>query len=363
MMGKTMGIFEKQTKSGVRYQVKWRQLDGKQSSKTFRTLRDAKDFKRKVEHDKSRGFSPDHRLAKIKFGQFAESEVFPHLRHGVATKRRRNGIMQRHILPVLGNMPIAQIQRSHILRLISDWEAEGLAPRSIMNHLNVLRPVFNEAMLRDIILKNPMQNIKPPKAREVRRNPLTPEQCRALLERIDPDYSYAIHFALATGVRWSEFASLRIRDFAPFRNLIYVRDSKTEAGVLEIPLDPSDTMMISKHIADTGRDLTNANSPLFTSPMGKPLHHSNFRKRVFAPACAKAGLTGVTFHDLRRTHATMLVAQGYDAKVVQERMGHRSITTTLTFYAKATSEGKTKAAGAKKLYLASPEPECFADAI
>jgi integrase len=53
----------------------------------------------------------------------------------------------------------------------------------------------------------------------------------------------------------------------------------------------------------------------------------------------------------------MLVAQGTDAKVVQERMGHRSITTTLAFYAKATDEGRTKAAGAKNVYLAAPNPD------
>lgn len=362
-MSKTLGIFEKQRKSGVRYQVKWRQLDGIQASKIFRTLRDAKNFKRMVEHDKLRGFLPDHRLAKVKLGQFAEVEVFPHLRHSAATKQRRDGIMKKHIIPIIGHLPISQIQRAHILALISKWEAEGLAPRSIMNHLNVLRPVFNEAMLRDIILKNPMQNIKAPKAREVRRHPLTPEQCRALLVAIDPDYAHAVHFVLATGVRWSEFANLKIGDFKPFNNLIYITDSKTEAGIREIPLDPSDTLMISKHIRDTGRDCSDTDSPLFTSPTGKPLHHSNFRKRIFAPACKAAGLRGVTFHDLRRTHATMLVSQGNDAKVVQERMGHRSIATTLTFYAKATDEGKTRAAGAKKIYLTALGAERLADAI
>ena len=52
----------------------------------------------------------------------------------------------------------------------------------------------------------------------------------------------------------------------------------------------------------------------------------------------------------------MLVAEGHDAKVVQERMGHISISTTLKFYAKATKQGKMKAAGAKERYL-KPEEE------
>jgi integrase len=59
----------------------------------------------------------------------------------------------------------------------------------------------------------------------------------------------------------------------------------------------------------------------------------------------------VTFHDLRGTHATILVAEGHDVKVVQERMGHRSITTTLKYYARATEKGKLNAAGAWKRFL------------
>jgi len=47
----------------------------------------------------------------------------------------------------------------------------------------------------------------------------------------------------------------------------------------------------------------------------------------------------------------MLVSQGVDAKVVQERMGHRSIQTTLNFYAQATDEGRKEAAGALERYL------------
>lgn len=47
----------------------------------------------------------------------------------------------------------------------------------------------------------------------------------------------------------------------------------------------------------------------------------------------------------------MLEAEGLDVKVIQERMGHRSISTTLKFYAVATEKGRISAAGAKTRYL------------
>ena len=350
-MKKHPGIYQIKTKNGVRYQAKWRRTDGSQAARQFRTLTEAVKHKRTVEHEKSCGHLSDDRLAKVTFADFAENQVFPTLRHGDTTLRRRQGIMSKHLLPAIGSKPIKQIRRAEILRLLHEWEGQGLAPRSIMNHLNVLRPIFREAVLQDIIVRNPMDGIKPPKANEVRRNPLTPEQCRALIEAIDPRYSYAIHFALATGVRWSEFENMKMEDFKPFNNMVVVTSSKTDAGIRELPLDRDDVVRISRHIADTGRQGAAPDSPLFTSPDGSRLHHSNFRRRVFIPACKKAGLKEVTFHDLRRTHATMLVAEGHDLKVIQERMGHRSISTTLSFYAKATERGKAKAAGTKTRYL------------
>jgi integrase len=54
---------------------------------------------------------------------------------------------------------------------------------------------------------------------------------------------------------------------------------------------------------------------------------------VFKKAAIKADLPNITFHDLRRTHATILIASGASQKVVQERLGHRSISTTLALYA------------------------------
>lgn len=355
-MSKHPGIFVKKTKKGDRYIYKWRRPDGTQTSKTFRTQREAKECQRNVEYEKSRGNLPDDRRAKVKFGDFAQ-EVFATLEHGPSTILRRDGIMKKHIGPLFGDLAISQIHRTHIMQAIKKWLDEGLAPRSIFNHLNVMRPVFSEAMLQNIIVRNPMEGIKRPKAKEVRRHPLTREQCIALLEAIDPRYEYAVHFVLATGLRWGEFANMKIRDFKPFSHMVMVTDSKTAAGVRELPLDPVDTLRISRHIADTGRNGADADSPLFTSPDGKPLHHSNFRSRIFLPACKKAGLEGVTFHDLRRTYATILVAEGHDAKVVEELMGHTSISTTLKYYAQATMQGKLNAAGAKERYLRPKEED------
>ncbi len=65
-------------------------------------------------------------------------------------------------------------------------------------------------------------------------------------------------------------------------------------------------------------------SLVFTSPEGKPLHHSNFRRRVWLPALGKAGLTGVHFHDLRHTGNTLAASAGATVRELMDRMGHDS---------------------------------------
>ena len=85
------------------------------------------------------------------------------------------------------------------------------------------------------------------------------------------------------------------------------------------------------------------------------LHYANFNRRVFRPACLAAGLQGVTFHTLRRTHATMLVDAGVNPKVIQQRIGHRSIQTTLGVYASATEQGRRSGAGVMSQYMSAAD--------
>ena len=80
---------------------------------------------------------------------------------------------------------------------------------------------------------------------------------------------------------------------------------------------------------------------------------------MFKKAAITAGLPNITFHDLRRTHATILIASGVSHNVVQERLGHRSISTTLALSAQGTEQGHLDAARATAKYL-KPEDDYIA---
>jgi integrase len=58
---------------------------------------------------------------------------------------------------------------------------------------------------------------------------------------------------------------------------------------------------------------------------------------AFGDICRKAEINGIRFHDLRHTHATILMKQGINPKIVQERLGHSSISVTLDVYSHVVS--------------------------
>jgi len=114
---------------------------------------------------------------------------------------------------------------------------------------------------------------------------------------------------------------------------------KTSAGRRTVTLPASLTDALAEHIA--GRS-----GFVFTSPDGGPIRRTNFRRRVWTPATDQAGFRGLRFHDLRHTHVAMLIAEGEHPKVIQARLGHASIRTTLDLYGHLMEELHEAAAAA-----------------
>lgn len=101
--------------------------------------------------------------------------------------------------------------------------------------------------------------------------------------------------------------------------------------------------MFTEHLAGSIPGGAGADALVFTSPEGGVHRHGLFMRRVFKPTikgdkrrkrppALPAELHGLRFHDLRHTCASLLIAQGAHPKIIQERLGHASITTTMNRY-------------------------------
>ena len=71
---------------------------------------------------------------------------------------------------------------------------------------------------------------------------------------------------------------------------------------------------------------------VFANQIGRPIEKQNLLRRSFWPLLERTGLPHIRFHDLRHTVATLLLEQGVHPKVVQERLGHSTISVTMDTY-------------------------------
>ena len=118
---------------------------------------------------------------------------------------------------------------------------------------------------------------------------------------------------------------------------LVVTEPKTNKARRPITLPESMKKYLEKHLEGRGYGF------IFTASTGKPISPRNLR-RHFKQVIEKEGLTDIRFHDLRHTHATLLLSAGVHPKVVQERLGHSQISLTLDTYSHVIPSLQTEAA-------------------
>jgi integrase len=143
-----------------------------------------------------------------------------------------------------------------------------------------------------------------------------------------------------TGLRWGEATALRVCDIDFDRRRIDVRRAFSDVGgrvILGAPKShQSRTVPLPQFLvaeiaaAVAGRHVDQL---VFTMPGGGVMRLPNWRRSVFLSARRRAGLSDrFRVHDLRHTAASLMIQAGYPPKMLQEIMGHASITTTLDLY-------------------------------
>ena len=140
------------------------------------------------------------------------------------------------------------------------------------------------------------------------------------------------------GLRWADWQQSTHRlSVARARQSIAGRaveiPTKTAASRRCIDLDPGTEALLGHwHRRQVADQLPAAGSdPLFTNPAGEPLHPESL-SQLFDRNVARLGLPRIRFHDLRHTHASLLVAAGTPIKVVSERLGHAHPGFTMATY-------------------------------
>lgn len=260
-------------------------------------------------------------------------------------------------------------------------KGEGLSSKTLRNYRTMLVSCLDRALENRKMEENVLKKVKPvplvqkeivcltrdeikrllsvAESGEYCRNPkeaLKDSGCVYLIKQ----WAMAIRLTLATGLRWGETFGMSWSNVDFPKSVVHVRDNlqngelttpKTRHSKRDISVD-ADTMKLlagwkrhqERYAEEVGDKYDNGQKLVFTNMVGRPMNYDNFRLRYFNSIVAKAGLPdGVTFHSLRHTHATQLLAGGVDPKTVSRRLGHSSVGFTLSTYAHVLAEMDSKA--------------------
>ena len=196
--------------------------------------------------------------------------------------------------------------------------------------------------------------MKAPRPTPKEMRPLSESEARTFLhavrksgDRFEPLYVLAITMGLRRGellgLRWDD-ADLECGTLRVGRALVreggrhILGETKTKRGRRRVNLTPRTVAALKAHRKRQLEErmklagLHEDQELIFATRTGTPVNPEHLVKRSFKPLLKKASLPEIRFHDLRHTCATLLLGRGVHPKLVQELLGHATISMTLDTY-------------------------------
>ncbi len=275
------------------------------------------------------------------------------------TCERYEEIVRVHLIPALGSFPLLALQPRDIQKYYAQALETGrrdgkggLSALTVHKHHRILYESLRYGVRQGILVRNPADAVTPPHGQSKKPAMVGANSVQLILEAAKETPYYALFFTSAyTGLRRGELLGLRwgdidlekatlsvIQTLQQLRNGEYIfREPKSKRGRRQIALSPSLAIMLWDHQIKQGyarKELGKFLTPtdlVFSHPDSKPFRPNSIT-RAFKVIAESVGLKGARLHDLRHAHATILLQQGVHPKIVQERLGHSTVATTLDIY-------------------------------
>lgn len=293
---------------------------------------------------------------RLRLGEFLEQWLHDYAESHVSptTLRTYQDIVRVHVIPALGHVPLSRLSPHSIQRYLSEKLREGrLSPTTLQHHYRILHEALGHAVRWGSLVRNPCELVDNPKRRHVEMRVLDEEQVRLFLAEAKRSSQYYCLYltAILTGMRQGELLGLRWKDVDFTLETVSIQQTFYRLGKQALFKEPKTqksrrTVSLSPVLVEELRRLRNAqgdqrkrfgsayqdNGLVFCQPNGMPLHGNNINRRDLKQILKRAGVPRIRFHDLRHSHASHLLKQGTNPKVVQERLGHSSPAFTLSVY-------------------------------
>ena len=351
------------------YQVSYKDSEGVRKRKKFaaKTKREAMEKGKTFLNEQNQGLDVSRQDVTVAewIDECMENYVKPRIRP--RTYEKYLSSIKNYILPKFGKFKLSELEASslqkHFNSLLINGRADGkgLSPSTVRAARRYFAMCIDDAVREGLLLRNVIRLTKSPKLTRKEIVVLTKEEVTNLIEtakNIENNFMKImmpeiLSFTVRTGLRQGEVFGLKWEDIDFQNSCLFVKRSlahvvgkgavfqepKTKNSRRRVLLMPEDVESLKKYrqwqknYAEELGDKFSGHGLVFTSPFGEPISPTNFIRRYFKPLLKKCGISeDFTFHGLRHTHATLLLQQGVNPKIVQERLGHSSIKVTMDTY-------------------------------
>ena len=309
----------------------------------------------------------------MKFADYVKRYFKSHIdKKRKPTRDAYNSTLDKHILPVLGDVPLRNVNLLMLDDFFSTLGASDLGGYTVLKIKEVISSALGRAVKHKLLTLNPAVDLEIPDCKAVnrfKRKPnLSPDEFNKLLLLVDEPYASMIYVCVHSGLRVSELIGLKWEDVGPDSLTIderYCRGDwavpKTEASNATIAVAPEVIQRIQRlkglevevnwggHGAKKKFTLGEKCGPtdlVFQSVRkGVPMNDQNILRRHLRPAAEKLKIDPkkATWRSLRTSRATWLVKAGVDVKTTQALMRHARASTTMEVYAQSVPEYQRQA--------------------
>lgn len=325
----------------------------------FRTKAEAEEAAKRIQYELQIGTYVETK--KLSVEQFLLEYIENSLKNEVARNTYEQRLVQakKHIIPHIGQIRLTDLSPVHIQKLYNVL-LEDYAPSYVQNIGVLLTKALNQAMAWGMIPRNPASLVKkPPTSRKNTKIKVwtVEEQKRFLdyVEQLSPFYHALFLLALTSGLRQGELLALS-REHVDTKNSsvkvartivrlsrgLYIGDRpKTDSSVRTVRIPKKTSQVLRRWLLVCP---PNSMDLVFPSPKTNGILHPNSLMRALEKYIRESGVPEISFHGLRHTFATTLLASGVNPKVVQEMLGHSTIKTTMDTYAHVLPDMQQSAA-------------------
>lgn len=350
--------------------VRWRDPEGRSRSKSVKTLMEARSLAAKVKTSLDAGSYRDDRRSTITFEEYAAGwlESSP---GGASYRASRESLLANHVYPKVGDLRLVDLTQADVRQVVGGMRLRSgkpVARSTAQSTAQLISVILRAAEDEGLIEAAPLPRRWPlPEQKPDRRAFLEVGEAEALIQAIDPYWRPLVMFLADTGCRWGEAVGLTIDKVDIERGIVVISAALAEvrgrfslktpkSGRSRVVLLPARTTVALQTYLDefgtgqfsdavSGQVVTGL---VFHGRLGAPPQRSQFRRRVWNPAVAKAGLEDrhPVPHSLRHTHASHLIAGGVDAVSVASRLGHSRTSVTTDIYGHLLAGGDRAAVAA-----------------